>query len=66
MSASIAALVSPDVEPTVISQVRSRRSSGRRWTALPDQTGAHQPSFRYRGKKLIHCSISSGNSWWTS
>ena len=62
MSAGIAALVSPDAEPTVVSQGEEPDEFWAALDASPDQTGSHEPSSPVRGKKLIHCSINnSGN-----
>ncbi|XP_043235467.1 gelsolin, cytoplasmic-like isoform X3 [Amphibalanus amphitrite] len=62
VSASIAALVSPDAEPQVINQGEEPEEFWAALDASPDQMGSHQPSSPVRGKKLIHCSINkSGN-----
>ncbi|XP_037093391.1 gelsolin, cytoplasmic-like isoform X3 [Pollicipes pollicipes] len=58
----IAALVSPDSEPTVINQGEEPEEFWAALDASADQIGHHEPSSPQRAKKMVHCTInSSGN-----
>jgi len=60
---AISALVSPDNEPTVISQGEEPEEF---WSALdstPDQIGQHEARRPARGKKLVHCTINASGQF---